>query len=360
MRHAYATVIFFIILLASHTGTTNAQAQTLKFNGSAAYGYVLKQMSFGPRIPGSSALLATASYIKENLTSYGWNITFQNFTYHNGLLNRSIEAYNIIAAIAHPLPSCLGVCNNILLGAHYDTRPKADAPNSPLANSTLPVPGADDGASGVAVLLELGRVIAANRPITAITMVFFDGEDSGNYTSPAGWIQGSQFYVHSLNATQRSQINAVIILDMVGYNALVLRRVEGSDYAISNTIWSQGRNLGYLQFASGIQPALVDDHRPFLENGIRAVDIIDFLDSSGHVDYPYWHTPFDTTDKVSTNSLEAVGRTVEGFIRSGAIVNPALPPSFFIILGALIVASATAILLLRKARISRATLVKQV
>lgn len=320
------------------------------FSGSTAYAEVLKQMSFGPRIPGSDALLKTAAYIEANLTSYGWNITFQNFTYYNDLLNRTVEAYNIIATIPHPLTSCFSDCNNILLGAHYDTRPKADAPDSPLANSTLPVPGGNDGASGVAVLLELGRVFAANRPISGITLVFFDGEDSGNYTSPAGWIQGSQFYVRSLNTTQRNQINAAIILDMIGYNNLVLRREDRSDYSISNSIWSQGRALGYSQFADGVQRPLVDDHIPFIENGIRAVDVIDF-------DYPYWHTPLDTADKVSANSLEAVGRTMEAFIRNGVIVNPALPPSFFIILGALVVASASAVILLRRARITGASIV---
>jgi len=360
LRHIHVTAIFFIALLASHAPTINVQAQNLKFNGSLAYANVLKQMSFGPRIPGSSALLATAGFIRSNLTANGWNLTFQNFTYYNVLLKKNIEGYNIIASLRIPITFLgLGTQQHLVLGAHYDTRPYADGPNS--NNTTVPVPGADDGASGVAALLELGRIFGTS-PLanTQLTFVFFDGEDSGNYTSPAGWIQGSQFYVHSLNATQRSQINAAIILDMVGYSNLVLRRVDGSDYAISNALWSQGRNLGYLQFASGIQPALVDDHRPFLQNGIRAIDIIDFLDPSGHVDYPYWHTPFDTIDKVSANSLEAVGRTVEGFILSGAVVNPTLPPSFFIILGAFIAASASAVLLLRRARISGASIVKRV
>ncbi len=351
MRHTDVTVILIAALLVSHTGISAVQAQNLRFSGSVAYGDVLKQMSFGPRIPGSTSLLATADYIRSNLTANGWNLTLQNFTYYNGLLKKNIEAHNIIATLGIPI-LFLGLGNppNLVLGAHYDTRPLADGPNS--NNTTVPVPGADDGASGVAALLELGRIFGTSSRANAyLTLVFFDGEDSGNYTPPAGWIQGSEHYVHSLNNTQRGQIQAAIILDMVGYSNLVLRREERSDYAISSAIWSQGRELGYTQFAGGVQPSLIDDHSPFLEAGIRAVDIIDF-------DYPFWHTPYDTADKVSASSLEAVGRTVEAFIRSGAIVNPTLPPSFFIILGALIVVSASAVLLLRRAKMNAASLVR--
>ncbi len=350
MGHTAVAVILIALLPANLTASPIIQAPTHFFNGATAYVDVLKQMSFGPRLPDSSAILATSSYIHTNLTSYGWNVRFQNFTYYNQFLNKIVNGYNLVATLPPgliALPPLTGPSPlRIVLGAHYDTRPIADNPYSSLANASLPVPGADDGASGVAVLLELGRVFGTYGHGGGLTMVFFDAEDSGNYTSSAGWIQGSKYYVNSLNSTERSQIHAAIILDMVGYANLTLKREDSSDFAISNSIWSDGHALGYSQFAEGVQVSLVDDHRPFLDAGIRAVDIIDF-------NYPYWHTPFDTADKVSPGSLEAVGRTLEDFINNPTIPDPSLPTSFFIILGALIVASGAAIAALLKARKSR-------
>ncbi len=327
------------------TYTESARAQNLRFSGSTAYAHLLTQMSFGPRLPGSPELLATAAYIRSNLTSYGWRLRSQDFTYQNQLLGRNITAHNLIATL--PLTPNNARASRIVLGAHYDTRPLADAPNSD--NKTVPVPGADDGASGVAALLELGRVFATNGWSGGLTMVFFDAEDSGLYSPPIGWIQGSQYYVQSLNGTERSLIQVALILDMMGYSNLVLKREGLSDFAISNAIWSLGRALGYSQFASGLGPTLLDDHKPFLDSRIRAVDIIDF-------DYPYWHTPDDTADKVSPASLEAVGRTVEAFILTGIIVNPILPGYFFILVGALVAASGATISLLLRARRSQTSL----
>lgn len=342
MKTRITASILISLLILSFDPRASA-TPSLQFDGSTAYSHVLKQISLGPRVPGTPALLAAAAYIKANLTSLGWNVTFQNFTYYNRLLNETIEASNIIATIAMPLIHCMGTCYRVVLGAHFDSRPFADGPNS--NNHTAPVPGADDGASGVAVLLELGRVFALNRPVTRLTMAFFDAEDSGLKTGE-GWILGSEQYVQSLNSSDRSRIDAAIILDMVGYSDLALKREALSDYAISSAMWSQGRALGYAQFVDGVQRAILDDHKPFLDAGIRAVDIIDF-------DYPYWHTPNDTADKVSANSLEAVGRTVESYIRLGVIQPYTLPFNFYLVLGGLLVATGVAVMLLVKARKER-------
>lgn len=336
-------LVLIVVMLCTSTIMPVTQARNLRFSGSMAYGDVLRQMSFGPRIPNSSAILATAAYIRANLTSYGWSLRSQNFTYYNQLLKGTVDGSNLIATL--PTSQQNASALRIVLGAHYDTRPSADNPNSTIANPTLPVPGANDGASGVAALLELGRVFNSNTWTAGLTLVFFDAEDSGLY-SGVGWIQGSQYFVESLNTTQRSQISVAIVLDMIGYSNLVLRQEDLSDYSIRNAIWSEGQALGYSQFVNGIQRAIIDDHKPFLDHGIRAVDIID-------LDYPFWHTPYDTADKVSPGSLEAVGRTMEEFILTGTIVNPSLPGSFFIVLGALIVFSGVAIVALLKARRSR-------
>jgi Zn-dependent M28 family amino/carboxypeptidase len=343
--HKKAAFLFITAMLFTSTIAPGAQARNLRFSGSTAYADVLKQMSFGPRVPNSSGILATAAYIRANLTSYGWSLRSQNFTYYNQLLKGTVKGSNLIATL--PASQQNASALKIVLGAHYDTRPSADNPNSTLANPNLPVPGADDGASGVAALLELGRVYNANTWTAGLTMVFFDGEDSGLY-SGVGWIQGSQYFVGSLNTTERSQIRVAIVLDMIGYSNLILKQEDLSDYALRNAIWSEGRALGYSQFIDTIQRAIIDDHKPFLDSGIRAVDIID-------LDYPFWHTPYDTADKVSANSLEAVGRTMEDFILTGMIVSPGLPASLFIVLGTLIVFSGVAIVALLKARRARSS-----
>ena len=228
----------------------------LSFNGERALEHVEKQVGFGPRSPGSDAHIATAEYIRETLEGNGWSVDVQEFLF-NG-----IEARNIIG-MAGPEQG-----RWIILGAHYDTRPLADRdPQFP----GQPVMGANDGASGVAVLLELSRVIDLKSLDERIWIVFFDVEDSGGIDGNP-WAYGSQFFANSLDRSPE-------------------------DNAYSAFIPEPGRTI-------------IDDHTAFLQLGIRAIDIIDF-------DYPYWHTTQDTLDKVSAESLEQVGRTLQLWLDEG-------------------------------------------
>jgi len=185
----------------------------------------------------------------------------------------------------------------LLLGAHYDSRLLADQDADP-ALRVQPVPGANDGASGVAILMALGSALPVDAPGT-IELVFFDGEDNGNIPT-WDWLLGSRAFVEHLQQAP----DAAIILDMVGDRDLNLYQEKNSTPWLVNSIWQQAKNLGLGDvFIPHLKYAMLDDHTPFLQAGIPAVDIIDF-------DYPAWHTTGDTLDKVSQESLFAVGQTM--------------------------------------------------
>jgi Zn-dependent M28 family amino/carboxypeptidase len=148
------------------------------------------------------------------------------------------------------------------------------------------------------VLLELARVLPQN-PERQITLVFFDLEDQGNLPG-WDWIMGSQAYAESLE----QKPDAVVIVDMVGDKDLNIYLEQSSTQQLAQTIWKTANKNGYKGFIPELKYSMLDDHTPFLNIGIPAVDIIDF-------DYPAWHTISDTTDKVSADSLEQVGRTLQ-------------------------------------------------
>jgi len=265
--------------------------QQLGFNGTRAFAHLEAQCSFGPRPPGSDNLTHCGDYIVMVLREEGWPVQNQTWTY------QGVSLRNILAGAAQ--------APGLVVLAHYDTRPLADRDPDP-ANRTRPILGANDGASGVAVLLELAAVLppwARDR----VVLLFVDAEDSGGI---AGWpwIVGSTHYVETLTPQQREGIQAALLLDMVGDANLQIKREGSSTPQLTQAIWQTAHTLGYEDIFLDLPGyTLIDDHRPFLEAGIPACDIIDF-------DYPYWHTLADTPDKCSPSSLEAVGRVVESFL----------------------------------------------
>ncbi len=259
------------------------------FDGASALALVERQLACGPRIPASPCHDEVADWIAASLGGLGWEVENQVFD-ANGISMR-----NIIGTVGEREAA------PILLGTHYDTRPIADRdPSRP----TDPVPGANDGASGVAVLLELARVLDPNRLPGALLLAFFDGEDGGG-AAGGEWIVGSRYFAQALTTRPR----AVIIVDMVGDAELQLYFEQNSDLDLASSIWATANQLGYQTFVPFPRHALYDDHVPFLELGIPSVLLIDF-------DYPYWHTTQDTLDKVSAESLEQVGRTLEVWLSS--------------------------------------------
>ena len=259
------------------------------FSGDSAYQIVLDQMNFGPRTPGSQAHQLTQQYIIDKLKSSGWEVETQNVVFDAHPVN------NIIAR--------RGTSGEItLLGAHYDSRLYATEEVDEIAQSS-PVPGANDGASGVAVLLELARTLP---PLDGqqIWLVFFDLEDQGRINGWE-WIIGSRAFVQNLS----EKPDRVVILDMIGDADLQIYREWGSDPTITDAIWETASRLGYGDaFVNEVKYSILDDHVPFIDAGIPAVDIIDF-------DYPYWHTLEDTADKVSPRSLEIIGLTITAWLQ---------------------------------------------
>jgi glutaminyl-peptide cyclotransferase len=281
------TLIFGVLLVAVilvfrdrlyQRGTT-----TPYFDEQRAFRDIEYQLSLGPRTIGSEAHTKTIAYIQDELREEGWKVEVQEFNEEGHTIQ------NVIAKRGKGTPW-------IILGAHYDSRFFADQdPN--LDNRKLPVPGANDGASGVAVLLEIGRTLPS-RLDRQIWLVFFDAEDNGNLTG-WDWIMGSRAFVANLDGKP----DAVVVVDMVGDASQQLYMEANSNKSLKEEIWQQAADLGYNQFYPRVKNSIIDDHTPFLQAGIPAVDIID-------IDYIYWHTTNDTVDKVSAASLDAVGETV--------------------------------------------------
>jgi len=258
-------------------------AQPEGFDGQRALTDVETQVGFGPRTPGSAGHAQVQEWMQAELTEAGWDTRIQSAE----MLGNPVE--NIIASRGDEQPQ-------IILGAHYDTRLVADNDPDP-ARQREPVPGANDGASGVAVLLELARVLPKDS--LPVWLVFFDAEDNGRIEG-WDWILGSRAFVDQLEF----QPEAVVIVDMIGDADLNIYMERNSNRELVLEIWGVAAELGFENFfIREIKWSMLDDHTPFLEAGIPAVDIIDF-------DYPYWHTTGDTIDKVSAESLEAVGATL--------------------------------------------------
>ncbi|MBE0699935.1 MAG: M28 family peptidase [Anaerolineaceae bacterium] len=254
------------------------------FDGKRALQDVEKQVAFGPRIPGSEAHSKTVDWIKQELADSGWETAVQETNYQNQPVRNVIAKQGV------------GKAPWVILGAHFDSRMLADRDPNP-ENQNKPVPGANDGASGAAVLLELARVLPANLD-KQVWLVFIDSEDQGDLPG-WDWILGSRAFAESLSQMP----DAVVIIDMIGDAELNIPKERNSSPDLVSEIWDVAAQQGHSQFLPQNGYAMLDDHTPFLERGIRAIDIIDF-------DYNYWHTTEDTPDKVSAESLFAVGDTL--------------------------------------------------
>lgn len=265
-----------------------------EFDGERAYELVIEQVEFGYRPTGSEAGRATGDWIIDQLSAAGWQTESQEFTY------LGVACRNILGRIPGN-----GELPVVLLGAHYDTRRRAD---QDAERPSEPVMGANDGASGTAVLLELAHALEAAKTPYQVWLVFFDAEDNGHLDG-WDWIVGSTYFAWRLAVRPEF----VIIVDMVGDTDQQIYYEQNSDPALMQALWQTASDLGYGDtIIPEYRHAMLDDHTPFLRLGIRAVDMIDF-------DYPYWHTTADTADKVSADSLERVGRTVEVFLETASV-----------------------------------------
>lgn len=257
-------------------------APAARFDGERAYADVVAQVNFGARIPGSQASARARAYFTSQFSAAGWNVA-------------ALSAARMGHNFTNILATRKSTASQILLLAHYDSRMSADSDPDP-GNHALPVPGANDGASGVAVLLEMARVLPAEAPVT---LLLVDAEDQGNLPG-WDWILGSSDFAAQMDFRPR----AVILLDMIGDADLNIYQERNSDPALTASIWAVAKRLGYESlFIPQPRYRVTDDHVPFLDQGLPAVDLID-------LDYPHWHTLADTPDKVSAASLQAVGEVL--------------------------------------------------
>lgn len=279
------------------------------FEGKRAFEWLTRQVEMGPRVPGTASHDSCFAFLVSTLRGFTPHVDTDTFHYHSPALKKEVKLLNVVARFRPEIEQ------RILLGAHWDTRAWADRDPVP-ARRTLPVPGANDGASGVAVLLELARHLGDRYPPTVgVDIVLFDGEDLGTEEDPNGWFRGSHRYVEW--TSDQTPPLFVIVIDMVGKKDLALHWEGHSREQASNIVdlvWEEARALGVRSFRSDVKHTVFDDHIPFLNAGIPAINVIDF-------DYPEWHTTRDTPDKCSPESLEGVGRVLLSLVTKPGLLN---------------------------------------
>lgn len=271
------------------------------FSGRRALAHAKRLVAMGPRPAGSEANRQAREYIVATLERYGWEVEIQPFAYGG------VSLANIIAK--------RGEGPIIMLGTHYDTRPIADRDPD---DRSKPVPGANDGASGVAVLLELARVLGPKATQgRQVWLVFFDAEDHGDI---AGWewAAGARHFAQWLVDTPQARPECVMIVDMVGDAEQTFYYEWSSSLWLQEHLWALAKELGYAEFfVPTFKYSIIDDHTPFLKIGVEAALLID-------MDYRYWHTQRDTLDKLSAKSLQRVGHVLQYWLEGEPLATRAV------------------------------------
>lgn len=279
-----------------------ATAAAPKFDGQSAFKDLEKQVSFGPRVPNQKGHVACADYLIETLKPLADSVERQPFTQRVG--SQNLRMNNILARWKGT-----GGKNGVLLCAHWDTRPTADFEENP-EDRRKPILGANDGASGVAVLLEAARMFKKNPPPVPVMIVFFDGEDFGPGVDRM--FLGSRYFARKLPADVPRR---GILLDMVGDRDL---QIPKEAYSVQNAqevvdeVYDLAAALGHGKyFPRLVDRAIEDDHIPLQQRGLKVIDLIDFDYGPDHT---WWHTLEDTPDKCSPQSLAVVGEVVTRWV----------------------------------------------
>jgi len=363
------TLVFSLIALIGVI-TVRAQESTpevlssAEFSGERAFQHVANHVNSGLRIPATLGNIQAGNIILNYLEELGWStaedwhiINFGEVTPELEPILADWQPFRIDSMLADAVnqasetaevPRDIQVDNlmipirnlvanygtnpaggaAIILGAHYDSRIYADKDPDP-NNRLEPMPGANDGGSGVGVLLELARVLSEHyTPNTQIRLVFFDAEDQGRFEpwqtllpNSAGYIVGSSYYAGALDLTA-DPISQMILVDLVGeFDQRFPIEGYGNQYfpELSAAIWQTAADLGYQQyFPNEVRGAIIDDHVPFIARNIPSADIID-------LEYEYWDTTLDTLDKIDPMALERVGRVLVAYLENiGAITRRTL------------------------------------
>lgn len=265
-----------------------------RFSGRAAYQILLDFCRLGPRVPGSEAHRQAAEFIAGHIQKLPFLLSRQNFVYYDSLKKDSVRLVNLIAAF-HPERK-----KRVLLCTHWDSRPYADQEKDSSRHKT-PILGANDGGSGVAVLLHLAGLLGQSDPKLGVDLAFFDGEDYGPEGVLSQYFLGSKYFAKNAAGYWADY---GILLDMVGDSDLdIYEEQYSTQFAgeVVRKVFARAKKLGLSGFIPEVRHAVMDDHLALLNAGLPVIDLID-------IDYPFWHTLADRPEACSPASLEQVGR----------------------------------------------------
>lgn len=284
--------LLFLLLPVAACGMGREQSR--EFNGDTALAYIRQQLAFGPRVPNTDGHRKTGDWILQALKVRTDSAEVQAFT-HVTVKGETLRLRNFIGRFRPALT------DRILYVAHWDTRPFSDKVAN-LAEQQRPVPGANDGGSGVAVLLGVADALKKIPPTFGVDLLFVDGEDYGDFGVDKDVFMGSRHYAKNLPAGPKPLF--AVVWDMVGDADLEIVPESNSEAGapeVVERVWTRAEELGFSRiFRRTGRSTVSDDHIPLQQAGIRAIDVIDLV-------YPAWHTPEDTIDKVSARSLGIVG-----------------------------------------------------
>lgn len=295
-------VLILSLLLCAAPGcspSADPPKDTPAFDRDRAFDLLTRQVEIGPRYPGSPGHAACRDFIVSQLKPYADSVDVQEF--RQIVAGKNLDMANITARF-NP-----GAKRFVLLAAHWDTRPMADM-EIDASKRAKPILGANDGASGVAVLLELARMFKERQPDVGVLMVFFDGEDYAvDPPSENTMYFGSKYFAKHLDDKTKAGIKYGILLDMIGDKNLDIYQEAQSLAAapeVVKKVWDTAKSLGYAKsFIASSKYDMSDDHIPLIQAGVKCIDVIDF-------NYGPWHTLDDTVDKCSAESLKTVGDVI--------------------------------------------------
>jgi glutaminyl-peptide cyclotransferase len=296
------------LMLGACSGSDAAEGQgaavrAVEFDGAAAIGYVRRQVEFGPRVPGTAPHRAMGDWLVAELRTRADTVIVQEWT-HTTADGKRLPMRNVLARFK---PS---ETRRVLYVAHWDTRPVADKETDP-AKAAMPVPGGNDGGSGVAILMGVADALKKAPANVGVDLLFVDGEDWGNFESNTDVLIGSTYFAdHLPSATYAPELG--VVWDMVGDEFPVFQFETNSLQAapeVVQRVWATAKRLGYeTTFQSREYGPITDDHLPLIRKGLKVIDVID-------LDYPWHHTTEDTADKVSQRTLQIVGDVAMALLR---------------------------------------------
>ena len=275
---------------------TSAAATSTGFNGNAAYSYAKAQVDFGPRVPGSPAAKQAGDWIIRQMRARADTVIVQSFTYTTAD-EKTLPLRNILARFRPKLSE------RVLYLTHWDSRPISESAATE-AEKKMPVPGANDGASGVGMFVALADVLKKTKPNVGVDLLFTDGEDYGQFGPPeVDVLIGAKYFATHLPSPGYKPLYGVL-WDMIGDKDLRIPYEMNSFQQapeVVSRVWQTAADLGYGEvFVQESGGQITDDHIPLLNAGLRVIDVIDLT-------YPPHHTPQDTMDKISAKSLATVG-----------------------------------------------------